>query len=125
MTGSDRTLSLDLDQAIELGRLALVGWMQAQRQGKNPPVHLRRMAEGLANLGQFRPGPDNFGPVAVVGAHDADVSPLLREREAADVLGVSARSLRRMASAGRVERVKVGGSTRYRRVDIDRLIEEA
>ena len=46
---------------------------------------------------------------------------LLREREVAQLLGVSRSTVARMADRGVLERIKLGGTTRYRRSDIEAL----
>jgi excisionase family DNA binding protein len=48
--------------------------------------------------------------------------PLLTEREVANVFLVAPRTVRRWANSGQLARVRVGGVTRYRVEDVDRLI---
>ncbi len=47
---------------------------------------------------------------------------LVRRNEAARLLGVSVRTLRRMEVRGELNSVRVGGSVKYRRTEIDRII---
>ena len=46
---------------------------------------------------------------------------LLREREVAELLGVSLRTVGRLAERGTLDRVRIGGVTRYRRSDVEAL----
>lgn len=48
---------------------------------------------------------------------------LLRAREVAERLAVSEPTVWRLSRAGELPRVRVGGSTRFRRDDVTRLIE--
>ena len=47
---------------------------------------------------------------------------LLSDKDAAALLGLSARTIRAMMADGRLPAIKVGGSTRIRRVDLDLFI---
>ena len=47
---------------------------------------------------------------------------LLRITEVAEWLAVSVPTVNRLARAGELERVHIGGSTRYRRADVEALI---
>ena len=51
---------------------------------------------------------------------------LLTQHEAAAILGVSRQTMQRMNAAGALQPVRIAGLgwPRYRRVDIERLIEE-
>jgi excisionase family DNA binding protein len=54
----------------------------------------------------------------------ASLRPLLRRREAAELLGVSARTVDRLAEAGALPRVRVGErSVRFRAEDVIALVE--
>ncbi len=48
---------------------------------------------------------------------------LLRVDEAAAILGISERQVRRLAATGDLDRVKLGRATRVRLSDVHRLIE--
>lgn len=48
---------------------------------------------------------------------------LYSPRSAAEYLDVSPTTLRRLVASGELLAVKLGGSTRYSRVDLDALIE--
>jgi excisionase family DNA binding protein len=50
---------------------------------------------------------------------------LLRLREVADVLAVSERSVRRLCRAGLLPTVRLGGSVRFRYVDVQSLVERS
>lgn len=56
--------------------------------------------------------------------HDQRADRLLRIREAADVLAVSQRSIWLYFERGILEPVKLGGATRVRQSDLDRIIRE-
>lgn len=47
---------------------------------------------------------------------------LLREREVAEAYGLSGRTIRRLVADGQLPRVRIGGSIRYRLVDVEGLI---
>jgi len=48
---------------------------------------------------------------------------LFSPKNAADYLDVSTETLRRLVARGELLAVKLGGSTRYARVDLDALVE--
>lgn len=50
---------------------------------------------------------------------------LLRTREVAERLGVSTRTVERLAKAGELVRVRIGGSTRFSAADVDALVERS
>lgn len=50
-------------------------------------------------------------------------APLIDIREAATLLGISTRHLQRLTVAGEFEAVKLGRSVRYRRQDIEAIVE--
>ena len=55
----------------------------------------------------------------------APVAELLNEREAAAMLGVSGRHLRRMADGGKAPRpVRLGGAVRWRRAELMRWLAD-
>ena len=49
---------------------------------------------------------------------------LLKKKVVADRLAVSKRTLDRMVAAGKIEKVFVGASPRFRESDIDRIVSE-
>jgi len=51
---------------------------------------------------------------------------LLTQREAADLLGVSKKTMQRLIASGTLEPVRIAGLAypRYRRADLDRLVRE-
>jgi excisionase family DNA binding protein len=53
---------------------------------------------------------------------DAVTDRLISEPETAEVLGVSPRTVRRFAQQEILERVRVGGSTRYRVSQVEQII---
>lgn len=52
----------------------------------------------------------------------SEPSLLLTTRQVSRLLQVSERTVRAMADDGRLERVRVGGATRFRRADVDALV---
>ena len=64
----------------------------------------------------------NEGMVTVPKGSDV-VADLLTRKAAAIRLSLSTRTLDRMASRGLIERVYVGGSVRFREVDIVNIVE--
>jgi excisionase family DNA binding protein len=53
-------------------------------------------------------------------------SDLLDVAEAADYLGgVSPRTVHRLVARGQLRKVKIGGSTRFRRTELDRYLRDA
>lgn len=51
-------------------------------------------------------------------------SPVMSRREAATYLRLSEMTVHRLASAGHIQRVKIGRRALYRREDLDRLIAQ-
>jgi excisionase family DNA binding protein len=51
-----------------------------------------------------------------------DQSQLLRKKDVANMLACSLRTVDREASGGRLPRVKVRGGVRFRRCDVERMI---
>jgi excisionase family DNA binding protein len=49
---------------------------------------------------------------------------LLKKKVVAERLAVSKRTLDRMVAAGKIEKVFVGASSRFRESDIDRIVSE-
>lgn len=118
------SVSIPAEDVAEIGRLALAGWHLAARKGMAPSPRTRALIEGLlASGGQVRTGADRALSSAADFTDDDGVA-LLTERDVATLLGVSSRSVRRLASAGSLPRVRVGGATRYRRADVARLMKE-
>lgn len=63
-------------------------------------------------------------PATIRRIHLTDVGDrLLRVDEAAAILGISERQVRRLAATGDLDRVKLGRATRVRLSDVRRLIE--
>lgn len=58
------------------------------------------------------------GATTVAGHHQH-----MTYSEAAQLTGVSARTIRRWAAQGRLPRIQIGGSVRVRRDDVERLVE--
>lgn len=54
----------------------------------------------------------------------AEPSPLLTRREAAAFLRMSPNTLDRYAGMGRIKRVRLGGSVRYSREELERITRE-
>lgn len=113
-----------VDDAVELALLALVGWGVLARRGENPPSKARQFAECLATLRQDGTGRATFAPFVDDSSHDDGVA-LITTSAAADLLGVSTRTVNRLVADGRLERVKVRGATRFRRHDVLALSEES
>jgi excisionase family DNA binding protein len=53
-----------------------------------------------------------------------DSKKLLSTAQVAEMLGVSNRSVYRMASLGKLKPVKLGWTTRYRPADVERLMDQ-
>lgn len=51
-------------------------------------------------------------------------APLMTDKAAAKALGISPKTLGRMAVDGQVEAVRVRGSVRYRRFDVERIVQD-
>jgi DNA-binding transcriptional MerR regulator len=62
------------------------------------------------------------GRMVTASSHTARRSPLLRESEVAALFEVNARTVRRWAKRGHLHLMTIGGLTRYRRAEIERLI---
>jgi predicted DNA-binding transcriptional regulator AlpA len=59
-------------------------------------------------------------------SNTAERAALLNLEQARAILGVSRQSMRRLIAAGSLEQVRIGGlgTPRYRRADIEKLVEE-
>jgi hypothetical protein len=90
-----------------------------RRDGLAPPPGLAELADRLLLSGHQRPelgcwcGGGDAGPAVLVGAPAAAAS-----------LGVSPRSLRRLAATGAVPQVHVGRRVLYRPADLERFATE-
>lgn len=71
-------------------------------------------------------GVDTIGCGANCGGHGGNdfTKPYLSHSEAAAYLGVAESTLYGWVSQGKIIPLKVGGLNRYRRVDLDRFLEE-
>ena len=50
---------------------------------------------------------------------------LLRTRDVAEALGVSTRTVERLATTGELKRIRIGGSTRFSAADVEALVERS
>lgn len=97
----------------------------AQRDGYRVPAELLLLAELLTDLAE-RHSPRQTATLSAlrVGDRHAEVKPdpmLLTMRQAA-VLSASVRTVERLIASGELAAVRVGGSTKLRRVNVDAFV---
>lgn len=94
-----------------------------RRMGLAVPREVVQLHEAfaiVATSGQARP---TFDQVAELSEAAAVTRGLLTTEQTAQALGVSPRTVRRLAAAGELPRVRIGGSVRFRSSDIDGHLE--
>jgi excisionase family DNA binding protein len=119
-----RLMVLDVDpmlaQHIAVALARYFPW--ARDQGLRPPKELLDLAAMLQKRDRACQGGTTFD--TSTDRPHADAVPLLvTKSETAAMLGVSTRTVSRLAAEGRLEAVKVAGSTRFRRHDVLQLVE--
>lgn len=115
-------LILDGDDASHVA-LAITHYMPwAKDQGLRPSPRLLEAAEAIieARRGQVGTNPSP-APARVDTAPMPTERLLATENQTAELLSCSTRTVRRMAADGRLDPVRLGGVTRYRRSDIDAI----
>jgi excisionase family DNA binding protein len=113
--------------------LALRGYQRRGGFDRMPADQRRLVDTAIAELeqagklwrersGVFTSGHECSEPVLLTAvAHTGDV--LLTTADAAEILGISVSGVRRLMGRGDLPAVKVGGSVRFRRVDLETFME--
>jgi len=103
------------------GAVALSRYVKALAlDGKRPPEDLVAIAEFLADCARTRQDATDVGHAGTTAQGGFMTQyPVLTKPEAADALRCSVRAVERLIKAGSLKAVKVEGSTRIRRVDLD------
>jgi excisionase family DNA binding protein len=117
------TLHLEVDEAMVPHLALAIAYYRRDvlpRDGMPTPPELVAVQEFAtkASRGLARPGAATVDDATLVP--DAQLVPLLlRQDEVAEVLRVSARTVRRLAAAGKLRAVTVEGAVRYRPADVE------
>lgn len=114
---------LDLSPAEQVHLAVALNEQQRalRRNGQRLPARLVELADGLLRSAAASDG--QHSPPAVETAQPDDAL-LIRAPEAARLLGLSSRTLRRLTAAGDVPSVRIGAIRRYRRHELEALITE-
>lgn len=106
--------------AVALGRYA----REMRRDGRVLPADVLALTEFFADCAERRQDAPSDALPAVPGECGCMTEhPLLTKREAAAALRTSTRTVERLIASGALAAVKVEGSTRVRRVDLDAYVE--
>lgn len=128
MTGS-RPDPAEFLKAVLFGLVTLRTSRSYQRNGLRPPPWLNEAIDAIAEAirllqadpnGQERPNVDGASRTADTGNRDGRAV-LLRPTEAAKVLRVSPRTLRRYTSTGAIKAIRIGRMVRYDRNELEKL----
>lgn len=121
MNGRNRELFAHL--ALALSRYVPEAQRAARHSGYTVPPELLGLAEFFADCATARQGATETVGVAGTGNAGAmKEHPVMTKREAAAALGVSSRTVDRLIARGTLTAVKVEGSTRIRRADLEAYI---
>ncbi len=105
--------------ALALSRYA----KEARREGLAGLDEVEMLAALLIDCVRARQGATPLGEPADVPDGGYMETPMLTKREAAHALRCSTRTVERLIAAGSLAAVKVEGSTRIRRADLDAYVE--
>jgi excisionase family DNA binding protein len=116
-------LLLDLTEAERLHLAAALRDRQRalRRDGRTLPPRLTELAAGLIGPQAATAGRKSPTPATTTKVGDAW---LMSGSQAARLLGVSDRTLRRRAAAGDIPSVLDGNHRRYRRTDLERYVKQ-
>lgn len=94
----------------------------ARQNGSTVPEELLKAAAFFEDCGTLRQGATPLDEPGDVEDRGAMTHPVLTKREAAASLRLSVRQVERLIAAGKLEAVKLEGSTRIRRDDLETYV---